>query len=113
MVELATTHCEPAQALGYQPELLYNIALCSYKTKQFGPALKNLADIIQKAVQEHPELGVGRCAPMRAPVRPENECPVVLQAPALRQRRPPDAATCLPTATRTAWRSAAWATARR
>ncbi len=50
----------PAQALGYQPELLYNIALCYYKTKQFGPALKHLAEIIEKAVREHPELSVGR-----------------------------------------------------
>ena len=50
------------QALGYQPELLYNIALCYYKTKQFGPALKHLAEIIEKAVREHPELSVGRCA---------------------------------------------------
>lgn len=51
-----------AQALGYQPELLYNIALCYYKTKQFGPALKHLAEIIEKAVREHPELSVGRWA---------------------------------------------------
>lgn len=50
---------DAVQALGYQPELLYNIALCYYKTKQFGPALKHLAEIIEKAVREHPELSVG------------------------------------------------------
>lgn len=45
--------------IGYQPELLYNVALCYYKTKQYGPALKNLAEIIERGVREHPELSVG------------------------------------------------------
>lgn len=43
-----------------QAELQYNIALCYYKTKQYGPALKNLAEIIERGVREHPELSVGR-----------------------------------------------------
>uniref|UniRef100_A0A7S0YW97 Tetratricopeptide repeat protein 30 n=1 Tax=Polytomella parva TaxID=51329 RepID=A0A7S0YW97_9CHLO len=50
---------EAMSSLGYQPELLYNIALCYYKTKQFGNALKNLAEIIERGVREHPELSVG------------------------------------------------------
>jgi tetratricopeptide repeat protein 30 len=45
--------------MGYQAELAYNIALCYYKTKQFGPAMKNIAEIIEKGVREHPELGIG------------------------------------------------------
>mmetsp|Transcript_13709 Transcript_13709/g.29452 ORF Transcript_13709/g.29452 Transcript_13709/m.29452 type:complete len:648 (+) Transcript_13709:217-2160(+) len=45
--------------IGYQPELQYNIALCFYKTKQYGPALQHLAQIIEKGVREHPELSVG------------------------------------------------------
>lgn len=45
--------------LGYQPELAYNIALCHYCQKQFGPALKYIAEIIEKGVREHPELSVG------------------------------------------------------
>jgi tetratricopeptide repeat protein 30 len=44
----------------WQPDLQYNIALCCYKTKQYGPALKHLAEIIERGVREHPELGVGR-----------------------------------------------------
>ena len=44
-----------------QPELQYNVALCFYKTKQFGPSLKHLAEIIERGVREHPELSVGRC----------------------------------------------------
>ena len=43
-----------------QAELQYNIALCFYKTKQYGPALKHLAEIIERGVREHPELSVGR-----------------------------------------------------
>jgi len=46
-------------SLGYQPDLAYNIALCYYRTKQFGPALKHLAEIIERGVREHPELSVG------------------------------------------------------
>jgi len=45
--------------IGYQAELAYNVALCHYKTKQFGPAMKNIAEIIEKGVREHPELGIG------------------------------------------------------
>eukprot|EP00238_Polyblepharides_amylifera_P004216 CAMPEP_0196596754 /NCGR_PEP_ID=MMETSP1081-20130531/87725_1 /TAXON_ID=36882 /ORGANISM="Pyramimonas amylifera, Strain CCMP720" /LENGTH=558 /DNA_ID=CAMNT_0041921891 /DNA_START=56 /DNA_END=1732 /DNA_ORIENTATION=- len=50
---------EAMQSLGYQPDLAYNIALCYYRTKQFGPALKHLAEIIERGVREHPELSVG------------------------------------------------------
>jgi len=46
-------------ALGYHPELAYNIALCHYRMKQYGPAMKYIADIIEKGVREHPELSVG------------------------------------------------------
>ena len=44
---------------GYQCSLAYNIALCYYKLKQLAPSLKFIADIIEKGVKEHPELGVG------------------------------------------------------
>lgn len=50
---------EAVTILGYQPDLAYNIALCYYRTKQFGPALKHLAEIIERGVREHPELSVG------------------------------------------------------
>lgn len=45
--------------LGYQADLAYNIALCSYQMSQFGPALKYITEIIDRGVQEHPELSVG------------------------------------------------------
>ncbi|XP_028395432.1 tetratricopeptide repeat protein 30A-like isoform X2 [Dendronephthya gigantea] len=45
--------------LGYQPDLSYNIALCFYSMKQYAPALKHIADIIEKGIREHPELSVG------------------------------------------------------
>jgi tetratricopeptide repeat protein 30 len=45
--------------LGYSCELAYNIALCHFKLKQLALSLKNIAEIIERGVREHPELGVG------------------------------------------------------
>lgn len=50
---------EAMNSLGYQPDLAYNIALCYYKMAQYGPALKHIAEIIERGVREHPELSVG------------------------------------------------------
>lgn len=50
-------------AIGYDCEIAYNIALCHYKQKQLAPSLKYIAEIIEKGVREHPELGVGSYAP--------------------------------------------------
>ncbi|CAG9466699.1 unnamed protein product [Pedinophyceae sp. YPF-701] len=47
------------QAVGERPFLLHNIALCHYKTGAYGPALQFVAEIIERGVREHPELGVG------------------------------------------------------
>jgi len=47
------------QSMGFNCELAYNIALCYYKTKQLAQSLKYIAEIIEKGVKEHPELGVG------------------------------------------------------
>ncbi|XP_052264590.1 tetratricopeptide repeat protein 30A-like isoform X2 [Dreissena polymorpha] len=47
------------QILGFKPDLAYNIALCHYMMKQYAPALKHIADIIEKGIKEHPELSVG------------------------------------------------------
>jgi len=50
---------EALNTAGYQCDIAYNIALCYYKMKQLAPSLKHIADIIEKGVREHPELGVG------------------------------------------------------
>mmetsp|Transcript_13506 Transcript_13506/g.24436 ORF Transcript_13506/g.24436 Transcript_13506/m.24436 type:complete len:560 (+) Transcript_13506:1-1680(+) len=50
---------EATGSLGYQADLAYNIALCHYKLKQYGPALKYIAEIIERGVRDHPELSVG------------------------------------------------------
>ena len=47
------------QIVGYDPHLSYNIALCHYRLKDFAPALKHIADIIERGIREHPELSVG------------------------------------------------------
>lgn len=43
-------------AHGYQADLAYNIALCHYRTKQFGSAMKYLAEIVDRGLREYPEL---------------------------------------------------------
>ncbi|XP_065660091.1 intraflagellar transport protein 70A isoform X2 [Hydra vulgaris] len=45
--------------LGYRADLSYDIALCHYKQKHYAPALKHIADIIERGIKEHPELSVG------------------------------------------------------
>uniref|UniRef100_A0A4W3IEK7 Tetratricopeptide repeat protein 30 n=1 Tax=Callorhinchus milii TaxID=7868 RepID=A0A4W3IEK7_CALMI len=47
------------QVVGYKPDLTYNIALCYYSMKQYAPALKYIAEIIERGIREHPELSVG------------------------------------------------------
>ena len=44
---------------GYSCDLSYNIALCYFKEKNLPQSLKYIAEIIEKGVREHPELGVG------------------------------------------------------
>ena len=44
---------------GFRADLAYGVALCHYRKKQFGPALKCVADIVEHGVREHPELSVG------------------------------------------------------
>eukprot|EP00049_Salpingoeca_infusionum_P019055 m.359964 g.359964 ORF g.359964 m.359964 type:complete len:658 (-) comp18832_c0_seq1:373-2346(-) len=44
---------------GEKPQLLYNVALCFYREKQYAQALKFIADIIERGIRERPELSVG------------------------------------------------------
>ena len=39
--------------------LTYNIALCHFSMKNYGPALKSCTQIIEKGIREHPELSIG------------------------------------------------------
>jgi tetratricopeptide repeat protein 30 len=52
-------YTEAINTMGYQADLAYNIALCYYREKQYGPALRHIAEIIEKGVRSHPELSVG------------------------------------------------------
>ncbi|XP_017784035.1 PREDICTED: tetratricopeptide repeat protein 30A [Nicrophorus vespilloides] len=47
------------QSSGFKPYLSYNVALCYYRLKEYGAALKYCADIIEKGIRDHPELSVG------------------------------------------------------
>nr|CAG4643078.1 EOG090X0302 [Ilyocryptus agilis] len=44
---------------GFEPQLLYNVAICHYKLKEYAPAIKCIADIIERGIRDHPELSVG------------------------------------------------------
>eukprot|EP00929_Paragymnodinium_shiwhaense_P065764 TRINITY_DN3294_c0_g1_i1.p1 TRINITY_DN3294_c0_g1~~TRINITY_DN3294_c0_g1_i1.p1 ORF type:complete len:647 (-),score=220.34 TRINITY_DN3294_c0_g1_i1:73-2013(-) len=50
---------EAMNTAGYQPDLAYNVSLCYYSQQQYGPALKHIAEIIERGVRDHPELSVG------------------------------------------------------
>merc|ERR1719261_516579 len=50
---------EAMNQTGFQAELAYAIALCCYHQRQYGPALKHIAEVIERGVREHPELSVG------------------------------------------------------
>lgn len=52
-------YTEALNTMGYQADLAYNIALCHYRLKQYGPALRTIAEIIDKGIRNHPELSVG------------------------------------------------------
>ena len=47
------------QIVGYRASLSYNVALCYYQIRQYAPALKHIADVIERGIKEHPELSVG------------------------------------------------------
>ncbi|KAJ1428370.1 hypothetical protein B484DRAFT_329548 [Ochromonadaceae sp. CCMP2298] len=52
-------YTEALNTMGYQADLAYNVALCYYREAQFGPALRTIAEIIDKGIRNHPELSVG------------------------------------------------------
>lgn len=41
---------------GFRPDLAYNMAICSYKLKDYGRAMEVVADAISHAYEAHPEL---------------------------------------------------------
>ena len=44
---------------GFAPDVAYDAALCHYEAGQFAPALRRLAEIVERGVRDHPELSVG------------------------------------------------------
>jgi tetratricopeptide repeat protein 30 len=78
---------EAMNVLGYQAELAYNIALCHYRMKQLGPAMKYIADIIEKGVREHPvwhPFPMRRMRPVPRAARGTRDC--ILMATAMLRR---------------------------
>jgi tetratricopeptide repeat protein 30 len=54
----AQSFSEAINSTGNSAVLSYNVALCHYRMKMFGPAMKNITEIIERGVREHP----GVCA---------------------------------------------------
>lgn len=50
---------EAQNALGFKPDLTYNVALMYYHMQQYGPALRHIGEIIDHGIQNHPELNIG------------------------------------------------------
>lgn len=57
--EACLLYSEASKIVGFRAELNYDISLCYYMLKQYEPALKNIADIIERGIRDHPDLGVG------------------------------------------------------
>ncbi|KAI8915963.1 hypothetical protein EDD86DRAFT_185328 [Gorgonomyces haynaldii] len=66
-------YSEAAKIVGFVPEIAYDIALCFYMLQQYVPALKNIAEIIERAIRDHPELGIAKEALLDMPPRQEHE----------------------------------------
>ncbi|XP_052867821.1 tetratricopeptide repeat protein 30 homolog [Anopheles cruzii] len=47
------------QAGGFNPHVAYNAALCHYRRKENSQALNFIAEIVERGIRNHPELGVG------------------------------------------------------
>lgn len=47
------------QAGGFNPHIAYNAALCHYRKKENSQALNYIAEIVERGIRNHPELGVG------------------------------------------------------
>jgi tetratricopeptide repeat protein 30 len=50
---------EAINILGFVPQIMYNVALCHFKKKDYTQAMKVMQEIIEKGIKEHPELSVG------------------------------------------------------
>ena len=57
--EARTKFQEAMSIVEFDAQLAHNIALCHYHQKQYGPALKQVGEIIERGIREHPELCIG------------------------------------------------------
>jgi tetratricopeptide repeat protein 30 len=47
------------EAGGFSPQIAYNLALCHYRKKENAQALNYIAEIVERGIRNHPELGIG------------------------------------------------------
>jgi tetratricopeptide repeat protein 30 len=52
-------YSEASRIVGFRADLVYGGALCHYMLKNYVGALKEIAEIIERGIRDHPELSVG------------------------------------------------------
>ena len=52
-------YMQASKIVGFRADLVYHTALCNYQLKEYGHSLSLIADIIERGIREHPELGIG------------------------------------------------------
>ena len=52
--EAKRKYVEASKIIGFSADVTYSIALCYYMQRQYVSALKNIADIVEKGIREHP-----------------------------------------------------------
>lgn len=57
--EALNKYLDVSEILGYRPDISYHIALCHYKLNEFKKALSIIDDMVDRGVQEYPELFIG------------------------------------------------------
>ncbi|KAJ3272595.1 Tetratricopeptide repeat protein 30A [Terramyces sp. JEL0728] len=57
--EACKLYTDVSKVVGFRADLVYDTALCHYYMRDYVPALKNIAEIIERGIREHPELSVG------------------------------------------------------
>ncbi|KAJ3314377.1 Tetratricopeptide repeat protein 30A [Boothiomyces sp. JEL0838] len=57
--EACKMYTDVTKIVGFRADIAYDTALCYYYMRDYVPALKNIAEIIERGIREHPELSVG------------------------------------------------------
>lgn len=54
--EACKMYTDVTKIVGFRADIAYDTALCYYYMRDYVPALKNIAEIIERGIREHPGL---------------------------------------------------------